>query len=299
MTAPEFEARIVAWARRQPDIEALVQIGSRVQPGASVDEWSDWDFHLIVRSPVRFLNIDWPAQIAPCWGVYMERTERAALKFSAIFEGGFEVDFVLLVAWQMKLVYTAMRFPRAQRFLPGALSRGINNIRLVTQPGCRVILGNAVWEKRITALKVVWPGPGFTREDFQRHTAAFWRHAVWVFKKTARAELRAAMRWHHVTMHEHVYVLLQEEARLAGRRPRPEARKAEQWLDETRLRQTAISTGPDQRTLANALLAEMTLFIEVTASVAASRGFPVPDYSAVNTWLHDELAKVIANSRRS
>src|SRR4051812_2922287 len=67
MTAQEFEARLIAWARTLPDLQALVQIGSRAQAGAVVDQWSDWDYQLIVRDPARYRNCDWPAQIAPCW----------------------------------------------------------------------------------------------------------------------------------------------------------------------------------------------------------------------------------------
>ena len=292
MTAPEFEARLVSWARQLPDLEALVQIGSRVQAGASVDAWSDWDYHLIVRQPARYFNRDWPAQIAPCWGVHFEWTERAVIKLSAVFAGGWEVDFVPLAAWQVKLAYAAMRHPGARGWFPPALRRGIHNLRLVARPGARVILGGPAWERRLTALAVEWPASDFSAADFQEHTSAFWRHAVWVGKKIMRGELRAALRWHHTALREQAYALLEEEARLAGRAPRPEARKAEQWLDDARLRQTALTTGPEQRGLARALLAELTLFREVSQSVAAQRGFARPDYSAVETWLRAELAKV-------
>ncbi len=92
---------------------------------------------------------------------------------------------------------------------------------------------------------------------------------------------------------EHVYALLEEEAWLAGRSARPEGLKAEKWLDARRLQQTAIETGLDQPRLARALMAEIVLFEEVCASVAASRGFAVPDYSAVAAWLRTELAKFL------
>ncbi|MBL9218764.1 MAG: aminoglycoside 6-adenylyltransferase [Opitutaceae bacterium] len=292
MTAQDFEARIVAWAGAQSDVEALVQIGSRVQPGAQIDSWSDWDYQLIVRTPAKYHNRDWPAQIAPCWSAHFERTERAVTKLSAVFADGWEADFVLLSAWQMKLVCFAMRHPQAQGWFPGALRRGICNFRLIAGPGHRVVLGGSAWEQRYAALSGPWPTPGFVADDFQRHTAAFWRHAVWVAKKILRGELRAAMRWSQVELRNHVYVLLAEEARLAGREPRPEARKAEKWLDERRLNQTAISTSLDQRSLARALLAELTLFEEVCRSVAESRGFAQQDYSAVAAWLRAELAKL-------
>lgn len=292
MTAAEIEARVVAWARTLPDLEALVQIGSRVQPGAVVDAWSDWDYQLIVRQPSRYYNRDWPAQIAPCWSAHFERTERAVTKLSAVFAGGWEADFVLLSARQMKLVCWAMRHPGAQGWFPPALHRGVNNLRLVAGPGHRVVLGGPDWERRYAALAVPWPVPGFTAENFQHHAAAFWRHAVWVAKKILRGELRAALRWSQVELREHSYAMLAEEARLEGRTPRPEARKAEQWLAARRLQQTAIETGIDQRSLARALLAELDLFVEVSASVAARRGWTVPDYRAVEAWLRTELAKI-------
>ncbi|MDB6113954.1 MAG: hypothetical protein JWQ83_643 [Lacunisphaera sp.] len=292
MTALEFEARLVAWARARPDLEALVQIGSRVQPGAVVDQWSDWDYQLIVRDPEAYRNRDWPAQIAPCWSAHFERTERKVTKLSAVFTGGHEVDFVLLAAWQMKLVCRAMRHPGAQHWFPAPLREGVHNLRLVAAPGFRVVLGGPAWERRYAALAEPWPERLMSAEDFERHAAAFWRHAVWVGKKILRGELRAASRWHQREVREQLYALLAEEARLAGQASRPEARQAERWLGPERLRQTSGETGPDQRLLARALLGELTLFLEVSAAVAAGRGFVPPDYSAVENWLRTELQKV-------
>ena len=289
MTAPEFEARLLAWARTLPDLEALVQIGSRVQPGAVVDAWSDWDYQLITRDPGRYHNYDWPAQIAPCWSVHLERTPRGVMKLSAVFEGGWEVDFVLLRTWQMKLVYWAMAHPGLDALYPQALRNGINYARIWSRPGCRVVLGGPAWESRLAVASISGSEEVLSTECFLFHSAAFWRHAVWVAKKILRGELRAALRWLHVELREHTYAVLAEEARLAGRAPRPEARKAEQWLDARRLAQTDIVTGTDQRGLARALLAEITLFEEVSASVAAGRGFKLPDYSAVASWLRTEL----------
>ena len=47
-----------------------------------------------------------------------------------------------------------------------------------------------------------------------------------------------------------------------------EALKAEKWLDAKRLEQTKVVTGTDQQVLARALLAQITLFEEVSQSVA-------------------------------
>lgn len=298
MTAAEFETRVADWVRNRPDIEAVVQIGSRAQPGGKVDAWSDWDYQLMTRDPKPYQDHAWLAQIAPCWCAHHEKTSSGVVKLGAVFEGGLEADFVLLTAWQMKLVYWAMENPGLKSLYPRALVRGIHDTQRVVGPGYRLLKGGGSWEARLTALRVAWPEQvAITAEDFAHATSAFWRHAVWLIKKTSRGELRAAARWYTREMFDHAYTLLAEETRLAGRgagqQIRPgdiPARKAEQWLDATRLRQTAITTAPDRKVMAQALLAAITLFEEVSASVATQRGFPLPDYSALARWLRAELA---------
>jgi hypothetical protein len=211
-----------------------------------------------------------------------------------VFVDGWEADFVPLVAWQMKLVYLAMRHPARAAWMPSRLVRGIQETQgFMLGSGYRLLVGSPDWMERFAALSVHWPASELTADEFARHTAAFWPKAVWVFKKIARPEPRSAMHWLHLLVVQHVYVFLAEEARLAGRTPRPEARKAEQWLDVRRLDQTDIETGTHQCGMARALLTEITLFEEVSTSVATSRGFAVPDYSAVASWLRVELAKLV------
>ncbi len=292
MTGQEFEARVIDWAKRQPDVDALIQIGSRAQPDAEVDRWSDWDYHLIVRDVARYRNVAWPIAIAPCWLVHIEQTERSVAKLSVVFESGYEVDFVPLSSWQMKLVYWCMARPSLRPILPQKLTKGIANTQLIVRPGYRVLVGGGDWEQRLSALNQVWPTIDFSSSDYEFHVSGFWRHAVWVFKKLARGESRAALRWYFVELSEHRWAMLEEESRIAGRLIRPEARKAERWLDTKRLSQTEIEIGANQQILARALLIEIVLFEEASQSVAASRGFTQQDYSAVAEWLRAELTQI-------
>ena len=297
MTPHEFEARIVEWARRQPDIVALVQIGSRVQAGGVADALSDWDFHLISTRPQKYYRTDWLTEIVRPWCAHAERTPRGVIKVSAVFEGGLEADFIPLAAWQMKLVYWGMRHPECVNWMPARLHRGILETRVILLgSGYRVLIGGKAWEERLTALEVSWASLRMSVEDFSNHAAAFWQKSVWVAKKIARPEPRSAMHWLHKLITNHVYAMLEEEAWLAGRVARPEARKAEKWLDAKRLAQTAIETGTDQRGLARALLAEIGLFEEVCRSVAESRGFAQPDYSVEAALLRTEQTKLAGRS---
>lgn len=296
MTAQEFETLIVEWARRQDDIEALVLGGSRAEATGS-DSWSDWDFQLITSRPRDYYKTEWLHEIAPCWCAHVEWTSRGVMKVSAVFVDGLEVDFVLLIAWQMKLVFAGMRRPQWMIWMPGKLRRGIYETRaFMLGSGYRLLVGSESWTRRFTALQKPWPQVGLSAEEFARHSAAFWPKAVWICKKILRPEPRSAMHWLHLLVVNHVYPILAEEARLEGRTSRPEARKAEQWLGASRLEQTAIRTSPEQAQLAAALLAELALFQDVTQCVATWRKFEVPDYSAVAQWLTTKLVKVTSIS---
>jgi hypothetical protein len=300
MTAAEFETRIVSWAIRTPDVVALIQIGSRVQVGGKFDALSDWDFHLISTRPSRYYGTGWLTEIAQPWCAHSERSRRGMIKVSIVFEGGLEADFIPLSNWQMKLVYWGMGHPNLAQWMPARLHSGILETRtILLNSGYKVLVGGNSWESRMTALGVHWDQRRMSVEEFSMHIAAFWQKAVWIAKKIARPEPRSAMHWMHKLVIEHVYALLEEEAWLAGRSARPEALKAEIWLDRKRLAQTEIEMSVNQCGLARTLLAEIVLFEEVCYGVAESRGFPVPDYSAVNAWLRSELAKVIDAASRS
>ncbi len=293
MTAAEFENRIVAWAKQRSDVEALVLAGSRSSPAAGPDRLSDWDFHLISNQPEQYYGIDWLSGMAPVWCANAEKTPRGVIKVSAVFENGFEADFVPLAAWQMKLVYWCMQRPGLKGWMPDRLQRGIVETRtFLLGSGYRVLIGGERWIKRLEATRIDWPAKAMSAEEFERHVGAFWQKAVWVFKKIARPEPRSAMHWMHMLVVGHVYTILAEEARLNERYSRPEARKAERWLDDRRLRQTAITTSTDQQVLTRALLAELDLFEEASRSVANSRGFILADYSAVAGWMRTELTKL-------
>jgi len=297
MTAEEFEARIVEWARRQTDIKALIQIGSRAQGGAHFDAWSDWDFHLISTRPKKYYRTDWLSAIGRPWCATAERSLRGRVKISAVFENSFEADFVPLANWQMKLVYWGMQHPKLASRMPARLRRGILETREILQnSGYRVLIGGKSWERRLAALQVAWTNPRMSAEEFERHSASFWQKSVWVAKKIARPEPRSAMHWLHKLIAEHLYALLAEEAWLAGRGARPEALKAEKWLDARRLEQTSFETGIDPQNLARALLGAIDLFEEVAESVATKKGYFLGDYSEVSAWLKIELGSLANRS---
>jgi hypothetical protein len=294
MKAEEFEQKVLSWAATRRDLMALILAGSRADRRSRSDEWADWDFHLFVKSVDRYRRLLWLKEIAPYWGAHVTPTSRGILKISVVFQDGREADFVPLAAWQMRLVYWAMQYPNWAAWMPERLRRGIHETRaFMLGSGYRVLVGDEAWRRRLEALNVPWPPRVLAHEQFVGHTAAFWPLAVWLAKRIARKEYRAAIHWMGKLTLEHVYPVLQEEARLAGNSPRPEARKAELWLNEERLRQTEVTLAPDQRILAKALLASIDLFVSAAQSVAASRGFSLNPHREIEQWLRVELGRFV------
>ena len=116
MTAEEFESAH-HWLGRKP-LRSLkpwfLLVHARNQPAVRIG-WSDWDFPFCQQFRTwQFYGTEWLAEIAPVWCAHAERTPRGVIKVSAVFEGGWEADFVPLAVWQMKLVYWGMRHPELE-----------------------------------------------------------------------------------------------------------------------------------------------------------------------------------------
>jgi len=290
----EFEERIISWAREQPDVEALIQFGSRVSEAGSANTQADWDFHLITTRVSKYQGTRWLETIAPVWCASAEKSSRGQFKISAFFVDGYEVDFIPLAAWQIKLVFAGMNYPRKAALMPKRLKNGILELREIYQnSGARLLLGGKSWEKRLATLRIPWAEPQMQEEEFCRHVSEFWQRSVWVAKKIARPEPRSAMLWLNRLVLEHVFALLEEEAWLEGRRARPEALKAEQWLTPKRLAQTDVVMSLDQKLLARALFSQIELFEEISPKVASARGFFLRDYSEVARWVRRELEIIL------
>lgn len=277
--------RISAWTERREDLSALVQIGSRVQPGGVADEWSDYDFQLITRRPTLYRDAATWRELGDAWVVSTQRVFGGADKVTLILPGAVEVDFVILKAIELRVAFAALRAPGLASLWPPPLKFGVRDLRIVACPGWRLIKGGAAWEKRYARLGAVPPWPRLDESEFHEVCAAFWAAAVWTAKKVARGELRAAQRHFHVSLTESLWRLLEEEARDQSRPARPEARRAERWLPPERVGQTGFASAAEAGALRRALAESIAAFDEVAAALARRRGWAPRDFSGVREWL--------------
>jgi hypothetical protein len=291
MSGPEdgWASRLSKWANARDDIRALVQIGSRVQPGSAADSWSDYDYQLITSHPGRYRDGSFADDLGPCWAYGSRMAFGNALKVTAVFEGALEADFVVLRHIEVLIAVTALRWPQTARLWPRALSRGVADLRGVAGSGWRMIKGGSAWERRYS--RISFASTPLGEEEFNRWCGEFWSQLVWVAKKVGRGEYRAAQRGIHEHLLENTLRMLEEEALLGGVKAFPRGRRAEVWLTPEQLRATDISSRPERAALVSALGQVADAFSRSSAAVAATRGWKARDHSAITGWLDGVLSR--------
>jgi hypothetical protein len=282
-TADPWSATVADWAAAQADIRALVQIGSRVQPGAKPDAWSDYDYQLITTHPGRYRDGAFARALGPCWAVGAEGAFGNVTKVTAVYAGAREADFVILSHLEVRIATLALRFPGTAGLWPGPLRRGVGSLRRVAGEGWRVIKGGAAWERRYARIRPI--RFRLTEREFAALCGHFWTQVVWAAKKAERGEWIASQRALHVGLMEDALRLYEEEALLGGGPAHPLGRRAETWLSPEQARARSIGTAPERQALLAALGRLAAAFAASSAAVAAGQGWPDSDAAAVRTWL--------------
>ena len=94
MTYEDIEARIAAWAAAQPDIRAVIAVGSKARGDA--DAWSDLDLLMFTSERTRYLDPDWLHMFGNAWLTYQDEAGPGDPEWFAIYDEGLKVDIVLL-----------------------------------------------------------------------------------------------------------------------------------------------------------------------------------------------------------
>jgi hypothetical protein len=278
-----WASTVSTWARAQPDINALVQIGSRVQKDAVVDRWSDYDYHLVTSRPEKYRDASFCRELGECWASGAQIAFGNAVKVTGVYADALEADFVILKNWEVRIALAALCLPSVARFWPRPLAQGIAGFRTVVAPGWRVIKGGKAWERRYARV-APFRAP-LTEADFDSLCGEFWTQLIWAAKKAQRGECRAAQRCLHLHLIENSLRMLQEQAVHEGRKAYPLGRRAEAWLDGQQLTDTNFSTSPNREALLAALIRIMLVFEKSSGAVAKESGWNVMEYPKVRKWM--------------
>lgn len=212
--------KIVDWARNEPDIGAMIVVGSRARSIQPADEWSDLDLVITATDPERYLTrTDWLGAIGNPQITFIEKTSSADdWERRVLFEGGLDVDFAFISRSKVRLLVRMLRlrerFPLLFRLLPKSaarqVARGLADFSGIARRGIRVLLDRDGFADELQSAAVETPPPRPPdQEAFLDLVHDFWYHAVWAAKKLRRGELWTAkgcsdiyMKWRLLRMVE-------------------------------------------------------------------------------------------------
>jgi len=253
--AANLAEKLAVWAQAEPEVAALVLIGSRQREATDAiwraDAQSDWDFQIITGNPSRFAKADWLQALGEEVKAYAMRPPRfgGVPKVNAVLAGT-EVDFVILPAGRLCLARWLMRLGLHRR--PGRLLRGLQDLAVVIRPGWHFLKGGPAWEPFYH--RVVAEVPDLRMDDAaaQNLAEALVCDYVCILRKIDRGELRAAQWMIHRDLADANFRLLHELRLRRGERSFPEARRIERIAPDHELTAVTVATGPDAGALRQA-----------------------------------------------
>lgn len=195
-TIQQLESRVVTWAGSQPNIRAILVVGSRARRDFPADEWSDLDLMVFATDFEGYLdNGDWLDNIGVVWvNLPFEMGDDPPERL-VLFDGGCKADFVFLSVEELQRMVESGT-------LDGVYDRGY--YVLVDKDGLAAHL----------------PSPSFSPPPYERPSehalgltvGFFWLGAVYVAHQIRRRNLWV-VKFRDWTMKEHLLRMLEWHAR--------------------------------------------------------------------------------------
>lgn len=280
----DITQRLVQWGEMQPDLRAVIVIGSRARTHVPADRWSDLDLLLVTNATQRYLDAsDWLDELGPYWLTFLESTPTGGLKERRVlFEGALDVDLIPVPVERFRQMLQE-GFPPE---VAGPLALG-----------ARFVLDK---DGLATQLRTPDAPPATEfpprEEQFLNLVNDFWYHAVWTTKKLLRGELWTALGGHDYMRNSALLPMLAWHAKVRHGQDYETwyaGRFVESWAD-TRAVQTLskVFAHYDQHDIQRALLETMRLFAWLAATTAQHLGFSYPSEAERNVvnWVRREFA---------
>jgi aminoglycoside 6-adenylyltransferase len=283
LTYDDIAQRFVRWAQAQPDLRAILVIGSRARTQTPADRWSDLDLILVTTAPHRYLNdTDWLAAVGPYWLTFTEPTATGGLiERRVLFEDALDVDFVPLPLERFK----EMLYQGIPAEVEGVFARGFRFVLDKDDLAKQVRLSDAG--------PTTTPPP--SEGEFLNLVNDFWYHAVWTAKKLLRGELWTSLGGHAYMRSRALLPMLAWHAKAQrgwdfdtwhG------GRFLEKWADARAVEALPkVFAHHDQEDFTNSLFATMRLFGWLAQETAKSLEIAYPHEAErqVVRWVGQEL----------
>ncbi|MBR4622737.1 MAG: aminoglycoside 6-adenylyltransferase [Ruminococcus sp.] len=257
----EIKNRLCRYAENDPDISAVIAVGSSTRENTPADEYSDLDLIIVTADPGKWFSGEYPALLGEISISFIEPTLGGGKERRSIYDGDKDVDMIVLTPEQFET----------------ALKEGV--AAWVMNRGYRFLYGPGRWQEQAERfVSPVVSKPGMTEEDFLNTVGDFFFHNIWAYKKLMRGELWSAKMCIDSYLKQRLlriieqYQLVQEPADVWH-----DGRFLDRWADPSVTEELKNCFARyDVRDCKKALLATHELFARLAKHVAEKRGFAYP-----------------------
>jgi aminoglycoside 6-adenylyltransferase len=160
---------VATWAEERSDVRAALLVGSRARTTQPADEWSDYDFVLLLDDPQPYIDdASWLSAFGRPLLTFLEPTAVGDfVERRVLFDTGQDADFALLPATAAELLQH-------------------DDVAMVFGRGYRVLADRAGVGARI---RTASPAPDRSETAYAQLSNDFWYHAILAAKKLRRGEL--------------------------------------------------------------------------------------------------------------
>jgi len=247
--------RILAWAKSNENVTAVIATGSYSRGKRAVDEYSDYDVEIIAKDPVKLSRNDqWLRSFGKIWvSEYFDEGQSHPTRL-IYYEGGRKVDFTLV----------------GQQRLTDMARHGLDDLY---RRGYKVLLDKDGSTNSLPAAAGSHPANSLpTKEQFVSVIQEFWFEAMHIPKYLAREDLWV-VKFRDWTMKETLLKMLEWHS-LATHKGNVEVShigsKMRRWVDDTTWTELQAVYGHfDASDSWRSLLAETKLFRRLTRETAS------------------------------
>ena len=263
----EIKDRVRKRAEREPEIHAVIMIGSYTRENVPADEYSDIDLIIVTDAPEKWFSGEYPDLLGKTDISFIEPTLGGGKERRNIYDGDKDVDMIAL---------TLVQYEKA-------LEEGV--LEWVMNRGYKVLYADSA---RITELaakyvRTVVSRGAVSEEEFVNTVNDFFFHNIWACKKLFRGELWSAKMCIDGYLKDRLRVIIEEYSAVTdGADVWHDGRFMDRWADGTVLAELKNCFAHyDADDCRKALAATHKLFVRLARAVAEKRGYKYPESAEI------------------
>ena len=257
----EIKRKIVGFAERDTETEAVVAIGSSTREDTPADEYSDLDLIIASDSPEKWLSGEYPALFGDISISFVEPTLGGGREIRCIYGEDRDTDMII--------------------FTPGQFETAITDgtAGWVMNRGYKILYDSGRFAGMIAEhIKPVVTHEAMTEEEFRNTVSDFFFHTIWACKKLRRGELWSAKMCIDAYLKNLLLKMIEQYGiAFSGADVWHDGRFIDRWADPSVTGELGSCFAHyDAGDCRKALAATHKLFARLASSVAEKRGYSYP-----------------------